>query len=158
MRDHWHILALISSALVHGKLTTHWSSKGSRMFETFWQVLLWSLWFFILISFLMLLFRIFADLFSDKETKAAGKVIWTLFLIFLPLLGALFYLILRGRSMGERSMAQVADMQAQQARYIQQVAGSTTTPAEQIKHAKELLDSGAISQAEYDALKAKALA
>jgi hypothetical protein len=128
------------------------------MFETFWQVLLWSLWFFILISFLMLLFRIFADLFSDKETKAAGKVIWTLFLIFLPLLGALFYLILRGRSMGERSMAQVADMQAQQAKYIQQVAGSSATPAEQIKHAKELLDSGAISQAEYDALKAKALA
>jgi hypothetical protein len=128
------------------------------MFETFWQVLLWSLWFFILISFLMLLFRIFADLFSDKETKAAGKVIWTLFLIFLPLLGALFYLILRGRSMGERAMAQVADMQAQQAKYIQQVAGSTATPAEQIKHAKELLDSGAISQAEYDALKAKALA
>jgi hypothetical protein len=128
------------------------------MFDTIWEVFLWSLWFFILVSFLMLLFRIFADLFSDKETKAAGKVIWTLFLIFLPLLGALFYLILRGRSMGERAMAQVAEIQSQQERYIQQVAGSSTTPAEQIKHAKELLDSGAISQQEYDALKAKALA
>jgi hypothetical protein len=128
------------------------------MFDTVWEVFLWSLWFFVLISFLMLLFRIFADLFSDKETKAVGKVIWTLFLIFLPLLGALFYLILRGRSMGERSMAQVAEYQAQQERYIQQVAGASSTPTEQIKHAKELLDSGAISQQEFDALKAKALA
>jgi hypothetical protein len=128
------------------------------MFDSFWSVLLWTLWFFVLFAFLMLLFRIFADLFSDKSTGGAAKVFWTLGLIFFPLLGALIYLIARGKGMGERAMAQAASVQAQQERYIQDVAAKTASPAEQIANAKQLLDSGAISQQEYDALKAKALA
>ena len=76
-----------------------------------------------------------------------------------PWLGALVYLIARGKSMSERQMKAVANAQAAQEQYIQQVAAkSATSPAEQIAHAKQLLDSGAISQAEFDALKAKALA
>ena len=72
---------------------------------------------------------------------------------------ALFvYLIARGKSMGERQMAAMAEAQAQQEKYIQGVAAKTKTPAEQIADAKGLLDSGAITQAEFDALKAKALA
>ena len=127
------------------------------MFDTFWEIILWSLWFFFVIAWLMLLFRIFADLFSDKSAGAGAKVGWSLFMIFLPLLGVLFYLIFRGKGMAERQMAQVAEVQAAQEKYIQDVAAKTKTPAEQIADAKGLLDSGAISQAEFDAMKAKAL-
>ena len=70
----------------------------------------------------------------------------------------LIYLIARGKSMSERQMAEVADQQAAQEKYIQQVAAKTAIPAEQMSDAKGLLDSGAITQAEFDALKAKALA
>ena len=79
-------------------------------------------------------------------------------LIFVPWLGALIYLIARGKSMGERQMAAVADAQAQQQKYIKSVAASSASPAQQITDAKSLLDSGAITQAEFDGLKAKALA
>lgn len=126
--------------------------------SNFWDILLWSLWFFLVIAWLMLLFRIFADLFSDKEAGGGAKVAWSLFLIFLPFLGVLCYLIARGQGMGSRELAKAASMQAAQQQYIQQVAGAAKSPAEQIAHAKELLDSGAITQAEFDALKAKALA
>jgi hypothetical protein len=127
------------------------------MFDTFWEIILWSLWFFFVIAWLMLLFRIFADLFSDRSASGWAKVGWSLFMIFLPLLGVLFYLIFRGKGMGERQMAAIADAQAQQEKYIQGVAAKSKSPAEQIADAKGLLDSGAISQAEFDALKAKAL-
>ena len=79
-------------------------------------------------------------------------------LIFVPWLGALIYLIARSRSMTERQLAAAHRMQAEQEEYIQQVAGTSPGPAEQIASAKQLLDSGAISQAEFDALKSKALA
>jgi hypothetical protein len=75
-----------------------------------------------------------------------------------PWLGALIYLIARGRSMTERQRAAVAQQQAEQERYIQQVAGTSQGPAGQIASAKQLLESGAITQAEYESLKAKALA
>jgi Short C-terminal domain len=102
----------------------------------FGEVLLWSFWFFIWIAALMVWFRC----------------------LFVPWLGALIYLIARGRSMTERQRAAVAQQQAEQERYIQQVASTSQGPAEQIASAKELLDSGAITQAEYESLKAKALA
>lgn len=124
----------------------------------FWQILVWSFWFFIWIAALTVWFRCLFDLFGDQTLSGWGKAGWALVLIFLPWLGALIYLIVRGRSMTERQMAKVADVQAQQAKYIQQVAAtSAATPAERIAHAKQLLDSGAISQAEFDTLKAKAL-
>jgi hypothetical protein len=124
----------------------------------FWEVLLWSFWFFIWIAALMVWFRCLWDLFGDRSLSGWGKAGWAILLIFVPWLGALIYLIARGRSMTERQMAAAAEMQAQQEKYIQQVAGSGQTPADQIAGAKQLLDSGAISQAEFDALKAKALA
>ena len=79
-------------------------------------------------------------------------------LIFVPWVGALIYLIARGRSMTERQVAAAQQMQADQRDYIQQVAGTSGGPANEIASAKELLDSGAITQAEFDSLKAKALA
>ena len=127
------------------------------MTTDFWEVLLWSFWFFIWIAALMVWFRCLWDLFGDSSLSGWGKAGWAVVLIFLPWLGALIYLIVRGRSMGERQMAAAAEMQAQQEKYIKQVAGAGQSPADQIASAKGLLESGAITQAEYDALKAKAL-
>jgi multidrug resistance efflux pump len=79
-------------------------------------------------------------------------------MVFLPWLGALIYIIARGRSMTDRQMAALAEQKAAQDAYIQQVAGTAATPASQIAEGKRLLDSGVISQAEFDTLKAKAMA
>ena len=123
----------------------------------FGEVLLWSFWFFIWIAALMVWFRCLFDLFRDKSLSGWGKAGWSILLIFVPWFGALIYLIARGRSMTERQMAEAADMKAAQDQYIQEVAGTKANPASQIADAKSLLDSGAISQTEFDALKAKAL-
>jgi hypothetical protein len=124
----------------------------------FWDVLLWSFWFFIWISALMVWFRCLFDLFGDKSLSGWGKAGWALLLIFVPWVGALIYVIARGRSMSERQQDAAAQMRAQQDKYIQQVAGSSQSSADQIASAKALLDSGTITQAEFDTLKAKALA
>ena len=124
----------------------------------FWDVLLWSFWFFIWISALMIWFRCLFDMFGDSTLSGWGKAGWAILLVFLPWLGAIIYLIARGRSMGERQMAEVARQQAAQQEYIQQVAGKSASPASQIADAKALLDSGAISQTEFESLKTKAMA
>lgn len=124
----------------------------------FWDVLLWSFWFFIWIAALMVWFRCLFDLFGDPDLSGWGKAGWSLLLIFVPWLGALIYLIARGRSMTDRQMKAMADQRAAQDRYIQEVAGSAASPAEQIARAKSLLDDGTITQADFDSLKAKALA
>ncbi|KQN86404.1 SHOCT domain-containing protein [Arthrobacter sp. Leaf69] len=124
----------------------------------FWDVLLWSFWFFIWIAALMVWFRCLFDLFGDHTLSGWGKAGWSILLIFVPWLGALIYLIARGRSMTERQMKAIAEQQAAQQEYIQQVAGKSASPASQIADAKALLDSGAISQTEFDSLKAKAMA
>jgi len=124
----------------------------------FWDVLLWSFWFFIWIAALMVWLRCLFDLFGDHTLSGWGKAGWALLLIFVPWLGALIYLIARGRSMTERQLSRAKEMQAAQDQYIQQVAGTSTSPADQIAHAKVLLDSGTIDQGEFDTLKAKALA
>ena len=128
------------------------------MTNDFGEVLLWSFWFFIWIAALMVWFRCLFDLFGDHTLSGWGKAGWALLLIFVPWVGALIYLIARGRSMTERQISRTKEMQAAQEQYIQQVAGTPTSPVDQIANAKALLDSGAIDQGEFDALKAKALA
>lgn len=128
------------------------------MTNDFGDVLLWSFWFFIWIAALMVWFRCLFDLFGDHTLSGWGKAGWALLLIFVPWLGALIYLIARGRSMTERQLSRAKEMQAAQDQYIQQVAGTSTSPADQIANAKALLDSGTIDQSEFDTLKAKALA
>ena len=128
------------------------------MTTDFGEVLLWSFWFFIWIAALMVWFRCLFDLFGDHTLSGWGKAGWAILLIFVPWVGALIYLIVRGRSMTERQMSKVAEAQAAQADYIKQVAGGPVSPADQIASAKALLDSGAIDQAEFATLKAKALA
>jgi uncharacterized protein HemX len=104
----------------------------------------------------MILFQVFGDLFRDHEESGAKKVLWVLFVIITPFLGVLVYLIVRGQGMAQRQMKAAADAQNEFNSYVQSVAGSGSA-TEQITQAKQLLDSGAIDQAEFDRLKAKAL-
>ena len=123
---------------------------------SFGQVM-WSMFvFFAWIMFFMLLFRVFGDLFSRHDISGWGKVGWTILVCVLPFLGIFIYLITQGQSMAERTIKQVEAQQAQMDNYVRSVA--TSSPAEEIAKAKELLASGAITQAEFDALKNKALA
>ncbi|MCU0262391.1 MAG: SHOCT domain-containing protein [Candidatus Nanopelagicales bacterium] len=124
----------------------------------FWDVLIWSLLFFIWIAYIFIWIRCVMDMFSDPTLGGFAKFLWAVFFIFFGPITTLVYLIVRGKSMNERQMAAMANAQAQQEKYIQNVAAQAKSPAEQIADAKGLLDSGAITQAEFDAMKAKALA
>ncbi|MDW4573239.1 SHOCT domain-containing protein [Microbacterium sp. M3] len=124
----------------------------------FWDLILWFFWIFVFVAYLMVIFSIIGDLFRDDSVNGWVKAIWIIFLIFVPFLTALIYLIARGNGMQKRSIAQAQELRAAQDAYIRQTAGSSSSAADDIAKAKTLLDSGAISQAEYDALKAKALA
>jgi len=124
----------------------------------FGDVLLWSLWFFIWIAAIMVWVRCLFDMFGDHTLSGWAKAGWAVLLIFVPWVGALIYLIARGRSMTERQIAAAKQHQAAQAEYIRDVAGASANPAAQIADAKALLDSGAIDDAEFQSLKAKALA
>ena len=108
----------------------------------------WVAWFWILIT-------VFADLFRRHDVGGWGKAAWVVFLIVLPFLGTLVYLIAQHDGMRERSVKQAEAQQAAFDRYVRETAGGS---AAEIAKAKELLDSGAITQAEFDAIKAKAVA
>jgi Short C-terminal domain/Phospholipase_D-nuclease N-terminal len=124
---------------------------------TFGQVM-WTMFvFFAWILFFWLLFTVFGDLFRRHDISGWGKAAWTFFVIVLPFLGIFIYLIVEGKGMGERSMAQTQAAQDAMDARVRSAAGAGGG-AEQIAKAKELLDSGAITQPEYDQLKAKALA
>ena len=114
---------------------------------------------FLFIAYLMVLFQIVADLFRDRQLSGWARAIWILFLVIVPLITAIVYLIARGRGMGLRQLE--AQQQAQRAAddYIRSVAGngSAGLAADQIAKAKQLLDSGAITPAEFEKLKADAL-
>ncbi|XPP26440.1 MAG: SHOCT domain-containing protein [Leucobacter sp.] len=120
-----------------------------------WDAIWWFLTAFVFIAYLMALFSIITDLFRDRKLNGFLKAVWFFFLIAIPFLTALIYLIFRGRGMGERSAASFREAKAAQDDYIRQVAGGASA---EIAEAKKLLDSGAITQQEFDALKAKALA
>ena len=122
-----------------------------------WSLVLWFFWVFVFVAYLMVLFSILGDLFRDHTLSGWWKAVWIIFLIFVPFLTALIYLIARGQGMTKRSMEQAQEMRKQQDAYIRATAGGSSA-ADDIAKAKSLLDSGAISQAEFDALKAKALA
>jgi hypothetical protein len=110
----------------------------------------WVIWFWLLIT-------VFGDLFRRRDLSGWGKAAWIIFVIVLPYLGVLVYLIAQHDGMAERSAQQAQATQAQFDDYVKSVAASGGSAAE-IEKAKQLLDSGAITQAEFDALKAKALA
>lgn len=116
--------------------------------------------FFIFFAWFMCLWWILGDLFRSKDLGGLAKTLWILFIIVVPFLGMLVFLIARGHGMNDRAFEAQQDLQQRQAAYIKSVtansAGSNVT--EQIISAKALLDSGTISQQEFDQIKAKALA
>ena len=121
--------------------------------DVLWTMLIffaWIIWFWLLIT-------VFADLFRRHDIGGGMKTLWIIFVILLPFLGVFIYLISQGKSMAERNIKGMQAQQAQQAEYIKSVAGAGGA-ADEIDKAKKLLDSGAITQAEFDAIKAKALA
>jgi Short C-terminal domain/Phospholipase_D-nuclease N-terminal len=118
-----------------------------------WDILVvfaFVIWFWLLIT-------VFADLFRRHDTSGFAKVLWVIFVIIAPYLGVLVYLLVEHQGMAERNVKQIEAQQAQMDAYVKSVAGSGGAASE-IEKAKGLLDSGAITQAEYDAIKTKALA
>jgi hypothetical protein len=119
---------------------------------------LWSMVvFFAFVIWVWLLILVFGDIFRRHDLSGWGKAGWTVLLIALPYLGVFIYLIAHGSDMAQRSAKQASDRQAEVDDYVRSVADSGG-PAAEIDRAKKLLDSGAINQAEYDAIKQKALA
>jgi hypothetical protein len=124
---------------------------------TFGDVM-WTMFvFFVWILFFWLLFGVFGDLFGRHDISGWAKAGWTVFVIILPFLGIFVYLISQGKGMGERAQQRAQTQQSQMDDYVRSVATSSS-PTEEIAKGKQLLESGAITQAEFDALKAKALA
>jgi hypothetical protein len=120
--------------------------------------ILWSMIiFFAWVAWLFILFRVIADIFRRHDTSGWGKAAWLVFVIVLPFLGVFIYLIANGDEMGQRDLDQARAAQADMDDYVKSVAGSGGAAAE-IDKGKQLLDSGAITQAEFDAIKAKAIA
>ena len=108
----------------------------------------WVIWFWLLIT-------VFADLFRRHDISGWGKAGWIVLCIVLPFIGVLIYLGSQGRHMAERNVKQAQAQQAQFDSYVRDVSGGS---ANEIAKAKELLDKGAINQAEFDQIKRKALA
>jgi len=111
---------------------------------------------FLFVAYLLILFRIIADLFQDSELGGGSKALWLICLIFLPMLTALVYVISRGKSMAERQRATIERSRSEAESYIRQVAGKS--PSDQIADAKALLEKGTITPEEFARLKEKALA
>jgi len=119
---------------------------------------LWTMFvFFAFIIWFWILITVFADIFRRRDTSGFSKVLWIIFVILVPYLGVFVYLIANHDGMAERNIERAQAQQQATDAYIQSVASSGGAAAE-IEKAKGLLDSGAISQAEFDSIKAKALA
>jgi Phospholipase_D-nuclease N-terminal/Short C-terminal domain len=121
-------------------------------FDLFWSMVV----FFVWIAWFMLLFRIIGDVFSRHDIGGGAKTLWLLFVIFLPFLGVFIYLIANNDGMTKRALERASAQQQQMDDYVRSTAGGGGAAAE-IDRAKGLLDSGAITQAEFEALKQKAL-
>lgn len=122
----------------------------------FWETLGWMLWATVFIGYLFALFAIISDLFRDRALNGWWKALWVVFLIFLPFLTVLVYLIARGQGMAERSGKAAREAEEATESYIRGVAGKT--PSEEIAAAAALLQAGSISPEDFERLKTKALA
>ena len=122
--------------------------------DVFWTMLIfffWVIWIWILVTVLI-------DVFRRHDIGGWSKALWCIFMIVLPYLGVFVYLISQGKGMAERRADEIKASQASFDSYVRDVATSESSPTDQIHKAKELLDAGAIDQAEFDSLKRKALA
>ena len=123
-----------------------------NVFWTILEVFLWVIWFWVLIT-------VFIDIFRSSDLSGGARALWFLFVLIIPLIGVLVYLIARGGSMHERAVRQVQQEDAEARRYIQQAAAeSPASTADQLAKLADLRDRHVISEAEFDREKAKVLA
>jgi len=118
----------------------------------FWSMLI----FFLFFAWLVLLFRVFADIFRSQDMGGWAKALWSIFVILLPLLGVFIYVIVNGKSMGDRAAADAQQQQAALDTYVRQTAG-TAGPADELAKLAALRDNGTLTDAEFAAQKAKLL-
>jgi len=123
------------------------------LLEVFWTMLI----FFAFFIWIWLLITVFMDIFRRTDIGGWGKTGWIIFVIIIPYLGVFVYLIAEHKGMTERAIQGQQEAKTQMDDYVRNVAGQSD-PTSQIANAKELLDKGAITQSEFDALKQKALA
>jgi hypothetical protein len=123
------------------------------LLDLFWTML----WFFLFFIWLMLLFRIFGDIFRSEDLSGWGKALWTIFVIFLPFLGVLVYVIARGKGMAERDVSEYKAAEAATQQYIKDTVGTTST-ADEIGKLAALRDQGVLTAEEFEAKKASLLA
>ena len=125
-----------------------------------WDVIVSTFWFMLLFAWIILLFRIIGDIFRDGELSGGMKAFWCLFIIFFPWLGVLVYLIARGGSMNQRSIAAAQAADAQMRAYVQDAAGTSGggNVSSELRDLVALRDAGTISPEEYEQAKAKVLA
>ena len=121
------------------------------------NVFLYMLWFFLFFIWIWILISIIADIFRSHDLGGFAKALWLIFILFFPLFGVLIYLIVRGRSMQERSMKQAATSQAQFDEYVRQTAASGKSTADELADLAKLKQSGAINDEDYEKAKAKVL-
>ncbi|TFB48407.1 SHOCT domain-containing protein [Cryobacterium tagatosivorans] len=122
---------------------------------SFWDFVGFFFWTMVLVSYLYVLFAVIADVFRDREMSGWGKAGWLILMLFVPVLTMLVYIVARGPGMAERQMRSSEQARASTEQYIRNVASSS--PAQEISQAKTLLDSGAISASEFEAIKSRAL-
>jgi Short C-terminal domain/Phospholipase_D-nuclease N-terminal len=130
------------------------SSYSYPLLGAFWtivEIFLWIIWIWILIWILI-------DIFRSRDLSGWAKALWLLFIIFIPLIGVLVYLIVRGNSMHERAVQQAQQQDQEFRAYVQDAAGSQTNTADQLTKLADLRDRGVITPAEFEAQKAKILA
>jgi predicted PurR-regulated permease PerM len=128
------------------------SASSYPFLNVFWDILIIFAW----ILFIWIAVTVFIDIFRRRDLSGWAKAAWVVLVVILPWIGVLIYLIVNHDGMAERSEKQSQAAQAQFDEYVRQTAGKGG-PAGEIETAKKLLDSGAITQAEFEALKAKAL-
>ncbi|KQR49161.1 hypothetical protein ASF87_10230 [Microbacterium sp. Leaf161] len=125
------------------------------LWESVWDVLVLLFWVFVFVSTLFAALMVLMDLFRDRKLNGWAKAAWIVFLVFVPLLTSLIYLIARGGTMPERINASAREAREATDAYIRDVAGSS--PADEIVKAQRLRDAGTISADEFETLKARAL-
>ena len=123
-----------------------------------WSWIAWFFWVFVFFAYLMVLFSIIGDLFRDSELNGWVKAIWIIFLIFVPFLTALIYLIARGNGMRDRAIHEQKALQKATDQYIRETATAGVSSADELHKLADLKERGVISQEEFDAQKAKILA
>ena len=119
------------------------------LFDLFWSML----WFFLFFVWIWLLISLFGDIFRSDDLSGWAKALWVIFIVFLPFLGVLIYLIVRGKSMQERAMRDAAAREKAARAYIQDVAASSST-ADELAKLADLRDRGVITNDEFNAQKA----